>query len=133
MQTTMTSPAKHYKRSLLVAFTTYAAALFGVNYYLSGAGAHLPQWQMALFALIPMAPIYLFARAVYIFSRSWDELQHRKAMDAVLIAFITVGFGTFAYGFLEGVGFPKLETIWILPMLLAVQGIAQIFVAVKYQ
>lgn len=129
----MNTAVKKYRNSLIIAFTAYGLALFGVNSYLSGTGADLPTWQMALLVLVPMIPVYLFARAVVEFSRSWDELQRRKAMDAVLVAFVVVGFGTFAYGFLEGVGFPKLDTIWILPMLLAVQGLAQIFVARKYQ
>lgn len=127
----MNNAAKTYRNRLIGAFAAYAGTLFGVNSFL--ADAALPLWQMGLLALLPMLPIALFVRAVILFSRSWDELQHRKALEAALIAFVIVGFGTFAYGFLEGVGFPRLEVIWILPMLLSVQGVAQIFVALRYQ
>lgn len=127
----MNTAAKKYAKDLIIAFSVYAAVLFSVNTFISGA--ELPQWQQALLVLLPMIPVLMFARAVFVFSRAWDELQYRKAMDATLVAFVLVGFGTFAYGFLEGVGFPKLNIIWVLPLLLGVQGVAQIFVARKYQ
>ena len=52
--------------------------------------------------------------------------------EATVVAFFIVGIGSFTYGFLEGVGFPALNTIWIMPLLIAVQGAAMFLVRGKY-
>ena len=65
-------------------------------------------------------------------SRSWDELQRKQALEGMLVAFFVVGMGTFLYGFLEGVGFPKLDVIWVFPALIMVQGVAQLIVRSRY-
>lgn len=129
----MNDAAKAYFRNMVLAFTTYGMILYGVNHYLTGSGADEPQWLQAMLALLPMLPVVLVLKSVLVFSRSWDEFQRKKAMESVLIAFFVVGFGTFAYGFLEGVGFPRLDIIWVMPMLIAVQGLALGFVAWRYQ
>lgn len=129
----MTTALKIYTRDMLIGFAAYGLVLFGVNSYLSGTGADLPQAAQAGLALLPMLPVLLVLRAMLVFASSWDELQRKKAMEAVLISVFVVGFGTFAYGFLEGVGFPRLDIIWVLPMLFAAHGVAQIIVAARYQ
>lgn len=129
----MITALKIYTRDMLVGFAAYGLVLFGVNSYLSGTGADLPQAAQAGLALLPMLPVLLVVRAVLVFARSWDELQRKKAMESVLIAFFLVGFGTFAYGFLEGVGFPKLDIIWVMPLLIAAQSLALSFVSWTYR
>lgn len=129
----MITAVKIYMRDMLLGFTAYGLVLFGVNSYLSGSGADLPQAAQAGLALLPMLPVLLVLRAILVFSRSWDELQRKIAMEAVLIAFFLVGFGTFAYGFLEGVGFPKLDIIWVMPMLIGIQGLSIGFVSWTYR
>jgi len=125
------TPAKKYTRNMILVFASYTLILFGVNSYM--AANDLPQWQKVILALLPMVPIVLFMRAVLVFARSWDELQQRKAFEALLVSFFIVGFGTFAYGFLEGVGFPKLDTIWIMPAMIGIFGVSQAFVARRYE
>jgi hypothetical protein len=125
------TPAKKYTRNMVLVFSSYTLILFGVNSYM--AANDLPQWQKVILALLPMVPIVLFMRAVLVFARSWDELQQRKAFEALLVSFFIVGFGTFAYGFLEGVGFPKLDTIWIMPAMIGIFGVSQAFVARRYE
>ena len=127
----MKPAAKIYLRSFGLSMALYMVAVFGVNSFL--IMETLPQWQSALLALIPMVPVLFAVRAVLVFSRSWDELQKQQAMEGFLIAFILVGVGTFSYGFLEGVGFPALQTIWIFPMLIAAQGIGRFYVMWKYK
>ena len=129
----MMTAVKIYTRDMLMGFAAYGLVLFGVNSYLSGAGADLSQWLQAGLALLPMIPVLLVIRAVIIFARSWDELQRKKAMESVLVAFFLVGFGTFAYGFLEGVGFPKMDIIWVMPLLIAAQSIALSIVSWTYR
>lgn len=126
----MNTAAKQYTRNIILAFTAYGLILFGVNTYMSGA--ELPQWRMAILALLPMIPVLLVIKSVLVFAATWDELQRKKAMEAMLIAFFITGFGTFAYGFLEGVGFPKMDTIWVMPVMMASYMVGQLIVARRY-
>jgi hypothetical protein len=127
----MKPAAKIYLRDFGLSMVLYTAAIVAVNMYLEHAT--LPQWQMAGMALIPVLPIILSVKAVLAFSRTWDELEKQQAMEGTLIAFFIVGMGTFTYGFLEGVGFPPLETVWIFPMLIFSQGLGRMIVRWKYQ
>jgi len=126
----MKTAAKTYTRNLSISMVFYMGSLFAVNSFLNHN--ELVQWQAGLLALIPMVPVVFAVRAVITFSRTWDELQKQQAMEGTLIAFLLVGMGTFLYGFLEGVGFPVLETIWIFPMLILAQGLGRMIVMWKY-
>ena len=127
----MKPAAKTYFFRFGGAMAAYVGTLLGVNSFLSGA--ELPQWQATIMALLPVIPALFAVRAVLIFSRSWDELEKQQAMEGTLIAFLMVGMGTFSYGFLEGVGFPPLETVWIFPILIFAQGIGRFYVMWKYR
>ncbi|WP_262693461.1 hypothetical protein [Kordiimonas aquimaris] len=122
--------AKRYMRDTIVSFSLYGLILFAVNTYLYAYDAD--GWLPVALAFLPMLPILYFARAIIIFSRTWDELQKQIAFEATVVALFVVGLGTFSYGFLEGVGFPVLQTIWIMPLLIAVQGLAQFIIARRY-
>lgn len=126
----MKPAAKKYRRDTIISFSLYGVILFSVNTYLIANGAE--GWLPVLLALMPILPILYFARSVIIFSRTWDELQRQIAFEATVIAFFIVGIGSFTYGFLEGIGFPALDTVWIMPMLIAVQGAAMFLVRGKY-
>ncbi|TNE65098.1 MAG: hypothetical protein EP335_06015 [Alphaproteobacteria bacterium] len=127
----MTTAVSKYKRDMTVAMVLYAGAIFGVN--LGFADSDLPLAVMIPISLIPMLPIVLVLRAVLVFSRSWDELQKRIVGESLAIAFLIVGGGTFAYGFMEGVGLPALPTIWIFPAMMLTYGIASAFVSGRYK
>ena len=126
----MRPAVKKYRRDTIISFSLYGVILFSVNSYLYSSGTD--GWLPVVLALLPVLPILYFAKALILFSRSWDELQRRIAFEATVIAFFVVGIGSFTYGFLEGVGFPALDTIWIMPMLIAVQGVAMFLVRGKY-
>lgn len=126
----MNKAAKKYTRNMTLAFIAYGLILFGVNSYLMANDE--PQWRQTILALLPMIPVFLVLKSILVFARSWDELQRKKAMEAMLISFFITGFGTFAYGFLEGVGFPPLETIWIMPIMMGTFGLSQLIVARRY-
>ena len=69
-----------------------------------------------------------------IFVRSMDEFHRRVISEATLIAAIVVGLGTFTYGFIQGaLDWPDIPTIWIMPSLIAVQGVATFIVRRWYQ
>ncbi len=127
----MKPAAKIYLRDFGFSMVLYAATIVAVNMYLKDAT--LPQWQMASLALVPVLPIILAVKVVLVFSRTWDELEKQQAMEGTLIAFFIVGMGTFSYGFLEGVGFPPLDTVWVFPILIFAQGLGRMIVMWKYR
>ncbi len=120
-----------YTRDFGLSMALYMAAVFGIN--MVPGIEEMPKWQAVLIALIPIVPILMSIRAVLVFHRSMDELHKQIAMEATIIAFFLVGLGSFSYGFLEGVGFPQLDVIWIFPALIMTQGVAQFVVRRKYQ
>ena len=126
----MKPEARKYRNATIISFSLYGLILFTVNTYLQSNGTD--GWLPVALAFVPMLPILYFARALIVFSRSWDELQRRISFEATVVALFVVGLGTFSYGFLEGVGFPQLDTIWIMPMLIAVQGVSQFIIAGRY-
>jgi hypothetical protein len=126
----MTTAAKTYTRNIILAFSAYGLILFGVNSFMNAS--ELPQWQMAILALLPMLPVLLVIKSVLVFAASWDELQRKKSTEAMIVAFFVTGFGTFAYGFLEGVGFPTMDTIWVMPLMMASYILGQLIVARRY-
>jgi peptidoglycan/LPS O-acetylase OafA/YrhL len=68
-------------------------------------------------ALLPVPPMFLVALAVLRQLRRDDELQRKIQFEALAIAFAGTALITFSYGFLENVGFPKLPTFAIWPMM----------------
>ena len=122
---------RRWMRDCLASSALYAALVF--------ASAAMPDsdWPPVLraaLALSPMLPVVWFAWALAAFSRSWDELQRRVALEAFLIAGATFGLGSFAWGWLElGAGLPELPTISILPVLVALWGVALPVVARRYR
>jgi len=125
----MKPAVKKYMRDLIFAFTMYTSTL--VNTFLANMESAL--WIQIMLVMLPAVSVILVLRAVIIFSKSWDELQRRQMMEAILIAFILVGMTTFAYGFLEGIGFPRISYIWVFPGMVATMGLAQIYVVRKYR
>lgn len=78
----------------------------------------------AALALLPVIPALYGLHAVIVFYRAMDEFQQRILSESMLVASLLVGFGTFAYGFLEGVlELPTIPLIWIFPALIGIQGL----------
>lgn len=128
----MSRPVLRYRRDLAIGFVLYAIALFASN--LIADHVAMPRPLLIILALSPMLPVILVFRAIFVFAASWDELQRRIALEALLSATLVVGSGSFAWGFIEGIeGMPRLPAIWIMPSLFAAYGIALFFVARRYR
>jgi hypothetical protein len=126
----MKPAAKQYLKDFIVGMGLYIIILISAN-------IALRVWDLSLtikiiLALACAAPVLLIIKAVLRFAKTFDELQRKKQMEATLIAFILVGMGTFTYGFLEMIGFPRLPIIWAFPLLYMTQGLAMIYVTRKY-
>jgi hypothetical protein len=78
--------------------------------------------------LSPMIGAAAMAWAVLRHVRRLDELQLRRVLESLAFSFAVTAFGTFAWGFAEIAGAPKLPTFGIWP-LMAVLWIVGGFVA----
>ena len=79
-------------------------------------------------ALLPVIPGLFALWAVIVFYRSLDEFKQRLLAEAMIISALLLGFGSFAYGFLEGaLGLPPIPTIWIFPSLIGLWGFVGCF------
>jgi hypothetical protein len=124
--------ARRYSRDMIVASLIYSVFVF------AGASAirnlDLPQWAVICIALAPLLPAMLMLRAYAVFVAAVDEFQRRMQSEAITIAAGVVGFGSFAYGFLEEwAGFPHLPLIWVLPVLIGVWGVALCVIRLRYK
>lgn len=89
-------------------------------------------WRYVL-AVAPMVPVLFALRAFLRQLNRIDELQRRIQLNAIAFAAGAAGILTFTYGFLEGIGFPPLPTIWIFPMIIALWGIGLVFAQRQYR
>jgi hypothetical protein len=124
--------SRRYTRDMLLSAVLYSAVVV--------AGAmtidqnELPRWAIILIALAPLLPALLMLRAYVVFLNGIDEFQRRIQTDAILISAAVVGFGSFAYGFLEEwAGFPHLPLIWVFPALIGLWGLAACIVRLRYK
>ena len=85
---------------------------------------------------VTVAPVILivFAMlAVIRFVRRMDELRRHIHLEAVIIAYLATLIFCFSYGFLENVGLPSFNTMWVGVAMIALWGIGQLFANRKYR
>ncbi len=95
-------------------------------YLLHGYGLRM------LIALAPMVPILWVGNNLLKYTRQLDEFQQRIQLDAVVFSAVVTALLTTAYGLMEGVGYPELDMVWIMPMLLVFWGIGQTLARRRY-
>jgi hypothetical protein len=89
-------------------------------------------WRIPL-ALAPVVPT-LFALAAFMrFLGRMDELQRRIQLQAIGFGFGATAILTFAYGFLQLVGFPPISWLFILPLMVVLWGLGAAVAAWKYR
>lgn len=126
--------ARRYRRDMIIASLAYVSVIF-VSVYVT---RHLspPRWMSVAMALASVAPVFMMLRAYGRFFGGLDEFQRRVQSDSLVIATGVVGFAALTYGFLESFAdFPVFEgaLIWVLPAIMFVHSVAQIFVRRRYQ
>lgn len=92
---------------------------------------HAP-WRIPL-ALAPVVPAIFALLAFMRFLGRMDELQRRIQLEAIGLSFGATAILTFAYGFLQLVGFPPINWIWILPGMVMLWGIGGAIAAARYR
>ncbi|TWF56932.1 hypothetical protein FHW37_102572 [Neorhizobium alkalisoli] len=70
-----------------------------------------------ILSLLPMLPGIAICWVVLRQLRRMDEMQRRMQFEALGLAFAATAVVTFSYGFLEGVGFPKMSMFVIWPVM----------------
>jgi hypothetical protein len=65
--------------------------------------------------------------------RHIDELQRRVQLEAIGFSFGATGMLTFAYGFLQNVGFPQVSWLYIWPLMISLWGIGSVIAAWRYR
>jgi hypothetical protein len=103
---------KRYFKELTTTFAVYALMLVGSIELLTHAPIAAP-WR-DLIALSPMLACAAMTWVILRELRRMDELQRRIQLEALGFAFAGTALLTFSYGFLEGLGYPKLTmfTVW---------------------
>lgn len=131
METLCENNKRHRNRMLIWAII-YCAVTYASVYALKNFGIEHFGLR-TLIALVPMVPVIWVGRIIMQFIRSQDEFQQRIQLEAVVFSAVTTALLTCAYGFMEGAGYPELDTIWVLPMLSVLWVVGQILARRRYQ
>ena len=121
--------ARIYTRDFLVAMLAYAVAVW---ISVSVPTTVDPVFRIPL-VLVPLIPAAFALRAYLRFLSRMDELGQRIQLEALAIGFGAAGMLTFAYGFLEHAGFPRLSYIWVFPLMIALWGIGGALATRRYR
>ena len=104
-----------YVKELLSTLTVYGVVLVGSIELLKHSD-FAPGWQAAI-ALTPMLACVAAAWVILREIRRMDELQRRIQFEALGFAFAVTALATFSYGFLEGLGWPRLSMFDVWPLM----------------
>jgi hypothetical protein len=124
MPVSKSSPTARYTGELVATLLLYGALLTGSITLLTHVAVPSP-WRDAI-ALSPMVAGALLAWVVLRQLRRMDELQRRIQLESFGFAFAGTALATFSYGFLEGLGWPRLSmfVVWPLMAVLWTTGLA---------
>lgn len=126
----MNQNAKRYMRDLSLSSIAYVLIL-SVSTLVVNNNPDSP-WRI-LIALTPVIPTIFMVLVFVRYLSGIDELQQRIQLMAIGVAAAVTGLATFAYGFLENIGFPHLPLVWVFPTLIALWGLGTAYFSRKYQ
>ena len=122
---------RQYTKELTTTLLVYGAMLFGSIELLTHVDVARP-WR-DLIALSPMLPAAAMAWVILRELRRMDELQRRIQLEALGFSFAGTAILTFSYGFLEGLGYPKLSMFIVWPILAALWIVGLVLARRRYQ
>jgi hypothetical protein len=120
-----------YRKELTATLAVYIAVLVGSIELLNHAPVVAP-WRGAI-ALCPMIPAAALAWVVLRELRRMDELQRRIQLEAIGFSFAGTAILTFSYGFLEGLGYPRLSMFTVWPILAVLWIVGLVLARRRYQ
>lgn len=121
---------RRYVIELSAALISYAIVLVGSIKLLGSYGE--TGWRYPL-ALAPVLPASAALVAFIRFFRSVDELEQRMHLEGLAFAFGASALATFAYGFLEGAGFPHLNWTFVWPVMGMFWGVGNVLARNRYR
>lgn len=122
---------QRYMKEFLIAMAMYVLILIASVTLLNSVEL-ARVWQIVV-SVAPALPVVFVIIAILRLLRDSDELQQRVHLLATTFSAVLTGFITFSYGFLENIGFPKLPTFAIFPMLFLLWGLGLGYFTRKYQ
>jgi len=122
---------RQYLKELTATLLVYGAMLFGSIELLTHVQLARP-WR-DLVALSPMLPAAATAWVILRELRRMDELQRRIQLEALGFSFAGTAILTFSYGFLEGLGYPKLSMFTVWPILAGLWVVGLVLARRRYQ
>ncbi|MEM8978149.1 MAG: hypothetical protein AAGD04_01570 [Pseudomonadota bacterium] len=99
---------------MIVGLIAYVAALFVSNTLLS---QDVSQPLRIVVVLLPMLPAAFLCGVIVFAIRGLDEMQRKLQFEALALSLAGTALLTFSYGFLEGVGFPKMSMFVVWPLM----------------
>jgi hypothetical protein len=123
--------SKQYQKELWTALAVYGAMLIGSIQLLTHMDVARP-WR-DLIALSPILPAAATAWVVLRELRRMDELQRRIQLEALGFSFAGTAILTFSYGFLEGLGYPRLSMFTVWPLLAVLWIVGLVLARRRYQ
>jgi hypothetical protein len=124
--------SKQYLKELGLALLAYMVLLIGSITWLNAAPTLVSPWR-DLIALSPMLPGALMVWVILRQLRRLDELQQRVQFEAFALAFAGTAFITFSYGFLEGLGYPRLSMFVVWPLMGSLWMLGLVLAARRYK
>lgn len=113
-----------------VAMLAYSAVLIVSLMFLREN--HDSPWRIPV-TVAPVIPIVFAMQTVIRAVRRMDEMRRHIHLEAVLIAYFATVILCFSYGFLENVGFPSFNTMWVGVAMICLWGIGQLLANRKYR
>jgi hypothetical protein len=123
--------SKRYFKELGATLAAYGVVLVGSIELLTHADVARP-WR-DLIALSPMIPAAAMAWIILRELRRMDELQRRIQLEALGFSFAGTAILTFSYGFLEGLGYPRLSMFTVWPVLAVLWVVGLVLARRRYQ
>ena len=123
--------SKQYLKELAATLAVYGAVLSGSIELLTHVDVARP-WR-DLVALSPMLPAAAMAWVILRELRRMDELQRRIQLEALGFSFAGTAILTFSYGFLEGLGYPRLSMFAVWPILAGLWIVGLMLARRRYQ
>jgi hypothetical protein len=120
-----------YTKELSAALALYGVLLVGSIELLQHVAVPSP-WRDAI-ALSPMAAAAVMAWVMLRQLRRMDELQVRIQLEALGFAFAGTALSTFSYGFLEGLGWPRLSMFVVWPLMAGLWIVGLLLARRRYQ
>ena len=108
--THQTKIARRYIIEMVAIMALYSATLVGSLHFVERLQKGALQTAIVL---SPMIPVLLTILVVIRHIRRVDEYCRQQTLESLAIAAAVTAGWTFGYGFLEGIGYPRLSMFWV--------------------